>query len=219
MPESINRTERAALLLEALYRYYPDVTTTLDFADDPWRLMVGAILAAQATDKRVNMITPALFDRFRTIEDFAQSEPEDVEPYIRSVGIYRNKARSIVRAARWLIAEEDSQVPDDIDRLLRVPGVGRKIANLVLSDYFGQPAVVVDTHCKRISGLMGLTAHTDPAKIELDLQAVLPRESWTDWGHLLVTLGREICIARRPDCPHCPCQPYCLYGSGLGSET
>ena len=219
MPSSISRSERATRLLEALYEYCPDVSTTLDFADDPWRLLVGGILAAQATDKRVNMITPALFERFPSVADFARVEPEDVEPYIKSVGIYRNKARSIVRAARWLMSEEDGQVPDDIDRLLRVPGVGRKIANLVLSDYFGQPAVVVDTHCKRISRLMGLTDSEDPARIERDLQEVLPRESWTDWGHMMVTLGREICIARRPDCEHCPCQPHCRYGSGEELEA
>ncbi|MDD4368653.1 MAG: endonuclease III [Oscillospiraceae bacterium] len=211
-PQTANRPLRAAWLLADLRAYYPQVDCTLDFREDPWRLLVGAILAAQCTDARVNLVTPELFKRFPEPRDFAAALPRDIEPYIRSCGLYHNKARNIQAAAAWLQQHHRGRVPDSMPALLAIPGVGRKIACLILGDSYGRPAVVVDTHCARISQRMGLTDSSRPPVIERDLMNCLPQEAWIDWGHLLVTLGRDICVARRPDCPRCPCRTHCRTG-------
>lgn len=210
-----DRVTQAREIIERLSDYYSDTDTTLNYSDNPWRLLVGAILAAQCTDARVNMVTPALFDKYPEIADFAAATAEEIEPQIKSCGLFRNKAKSIQGAAAHLLAVHDGRVPDSEEELLAIPGVGRKIANLILGDSFGKQAVVVDTHCARISGLMGLTASKQPLRIEKDLMLVLPEDNWTDWGHLMVTLGRDICIARRPQCARCPVRDLCDYGSGL----
>lgn len=209
----IDRESQAREIVERLNDYYSDTDTTLNYADNPWRLLVGAILAAQCTDARVNMVTPALFSRYPTIADFAKATALEIEPYIKSCGLFRNKAKNIQAAAVHLQAKHDSIVPETESELLAIPGVGRKIANLILGDSFGQQAVVVDTHCARISNLMGLTSSKQVLRIEKDLMAVLPKENWTNWGHLMVTLGRDICIARRPQCGRCPVRDLCDYGS------
>ncbi len=211
----IDKKTRARGIISRLNDYYSDTDTTLNYADNPWRLLVGAILAAQCTDARVNMVTPALFERYPTIADFAVATAEEIEPYIKSCGLFRNKAKSIQAAAVHLYEKHNSIVPDSEKELLAIPGVGRKIANLILGDSFGRQAVVVDTHCARISNLMGLTSSSKPPRIEKDLMAVLPEEHWTNWGHLMVTLGRDICIARRPQCGRCPVRELCEYGSSL----
>lgn len=203
--------ERAAAIVAALEQRYPDALCTLDYRS-AHELLVGAILAAQCTDYRVNLITPALFERYPTPQAFAESERSELENMIRSCGLFRNKAKAIQAACAALVRDHDSQMPDTREGLTRLPGVGRKIANLILGDWFGRQAVVVDTHCARISRLLGLTDQTDPVAIERDLVAVLPPDKHTAYGHLIVAHGREICIARRPDCHSCPLKPLCRHG-------
>ncbi len=205
---------RARRLLATLQDIYPEAVCTLDYDADPWRLLVGGILAAQCTDARVNLITPALNERYPDVAAFAAAPESDLEPLIRSCGMYRTKSRHIVAAARHLLREHGGEVPRTLEELIAVPGVGRKIANLILGDAFGLQAVVVDTHCARVSRRMGLTGSEQPARIERDLMAVLPEDSWTRWGHLVVAHGRELCTARRAFCEDCPCRPDCLHGSG-----
>lgn len=210
--KTVDRAKQAEQILAGLRAYYGPVECTLDFIEDPWRLMVGAILAAQCTDERVNKVTPALFERYPTVYDMAEASPELIEPYIKTCGLFRNKAKGIYGSAVRIVRDYGGEVPHDRESMLKLPGVGRKIANLLIGDAFGGQAIVVDTHCGRISRLMGLTAQTDPVKIEKDLVQYVPEDSWSDWGHLLVTHGREICIARRPNCPVCPVRELCDHG-------
>ncbi|MBP1757373.1 MAG: nth [Firmicutes bacterium] len=206
---SIN--EQAAAIVAELEHLYPNVACTLDFRT-PHELLVGAILAAQCTDIRVNQVTPVLFARFPTPADFATADRHEIEELIRSCGLFRNKAKAIQQSSQALVDTFNGQVPQTLQELTSLPGIGRKIANLILGDCFGQQAVVVDTHCARISKLLGLTDQSDPAAIEKDLAAVLPPDKQTAYGHLVVTHGREICIARRPQCNICPLKPLCRYG-------
>ena len=205
---------RAREIIHCLKDCYPDADCTLDYQGRPFRLLVGAILAAQCTDARVNMVTPALFARYPEVEDMAAASPEDLIPYIRSCGFFRNKARSLQGAAAYLMAEHGGEVPCTEAELLRIPGVGRKIANLLLGDIYGQQAVVVDTHCGRISRLLGFTKEQNPTAVERDLCKKVPQEYWTDWGHLLVEHGRACCRAGRPDCIHCALAPLCDHFQG-----
>lgn len=205
----------ASIVIERLTGIYGEPICTLDDRDDPWRLLVAAILAAQCTDERVNLITPALWQRFPEIEDFARALPVEIEPYIRSCGLFRNKAKNIHLAARFLIEEHEGVIPQTMEALLAVPGVGRKIANLLLGDSFGQQAIVVDTHCGRLARRIGLTEAEDPAKVEQDLMRVVPGNSWTDWGHLMVTHGRAVCKARSPECPTCVLSDVCKQGRAV----
>ncbi len=205
--------ERAEKILHTLHRQYPLADCTLDFMT-PWQLLVAAILSAQCTDVRVNIITASLFKRFETLEALAAAPVETIEDEIRSCGLFRGKARNISASCRMILQEHQGVVPSDREQLVRLPGVGRKIANLILGDCFGIPAIVVDTHCIRLSGLLGLTRHRDPLKVEHDLARVLPEDEWIAYGHLVVTHGREICVARRPQCDRCPLLPLCPFGSG-----
>lgn len=214
-----SRKQQAKAIVETLGNYYEDADTTLNYKDNPWRLLVGAILAAQCTDARVNKVTPALFERFPEIPDFAATTPEAIEPYIKSCGLFRNKAKSIRNAAVHILEQHNAVVPSTEAELLAVPGVGRKIANLLIGDAFGGQAVVVDTHCARITQLMGLSDSKNVTRIEKDLMALVPQDRWTDWGHLLVILGRDICIARRPQCQRCPVQDLCDYGRKQKEEA
>ena len=172
-------------------------------------------LAAQCTDERVNQITPALFARFPTLESLANADVAEVEEYIRSTGFFRAKARDIVAASRMLLDEYGGKVPGTMEELLRLPGVGRKTANLILGDIYHTPGVVVaDTHCIRISGRLGLTDGTkDPAKVETQLRAVLPPEESNNFCHRMVLHGRAVCMARKPDCQNCTLRPWCSYFS------
>lgn len=199
---------------ETLVSLYGDPECTLDGHEDPWHLMVGAILAAQCTDARVNRVTPALFAFYPHIGDIALAETSDIEGFIRSCGLFHMKARAIQGSARMLQERYDGVVPGRMDALLSLPGIGRKIANLVLGDGFGIPGVVVDTHCARISCRIGLTAAHGPAAIEKDLRKAFPPERWISLGHLMVTHGRNLCPAARPHCEKCPLTAFCCYAAG-----
>lgn len=203
--------QRAAEIVARLEAFYPDVHCTLDF-QNPHQLLVGAILAAQCTDARVNLITPALFARYPEPADYAAAERTELEELIRSCGLFRNKAKAIQAASQAIVDRFNGEMPATLEDLVSLPGVGRKIANLILGDWYGQQAVVVDTHCVRISKLLGLTLRDDPPGIEKDLVKVLPADKQTLYGHLMVTLGREICIARRPQCDRCPVKELCAHG-------
>lgn len=203
--------QRAAEIVARLETFYPDVHCTLDF-QNPHQLLVGAILAAQCTDARVNLITPALFARYPEPADYAAAERTELEELIRSCGLFRNKAKAIQAASQAIVDRFNGEMPATLEDLVSLPGVGRKIANLILGDWYGQQAVVVDTHCARISKLLGLTLRDDPPGIEKDLVKVLPADKQTLYGHLMVTLGREICIARRPQCDRCPVKELCAHG-------
>ncbi len=202
----------ARIVTERLVELYGEPETTLDDRDDPWRLLVAAILAAQCTDERVNQVTPALWARFPEMKDLAQALPSEIEPYIRSTGLFRNKAKNIHLAARYLLEHHDGEVPGTMEELIQVPGVGRKIANLLLGDIFGVQAIVVDTHCGRLSRRIGLTNEKDPAKVEADLMKVVPEDQWINWGHMMVTHGREVCLARTPRCESCVLADVCKEG-------
>jgi len=204
----MEQRDLAALTVKRLKEKYPDAECTLDYAQ-PWHLLVAAILSAQCTDARVNLITPAVFARYSDLASLAVAELTELEDLIRSCGLYRTKARNILASAQMLINDFNGDLPQSTEDLIRLPGVGRKIANLILGDCYGIPAIVVDTHCARISRLIGLTDSTDPLTVERDLVQVLPAQDWIAYGHLMVNHGREICIARRPDCQNCPLNDIC----------
>ena len=197
-------------ILAALEREYPMADCTLT-ERDAWRLLVQVRLAAQCTDARVNLVTPALFARFPTVQAMAQADVGEVEEYIKSCGFYHGKARDLVWQAQRLCEVYGGAVPDNMDDLLTLPGVGRKSANLILGDVFGQPgAVVVDTHCIRLSNRLGLVdGEKDPPKIERQLRAVLPPEKSSDFCHRIVLHGRAVCTARKPDCAVCCLKTVC----------
>lgn len=205
-------------IIAELKKLYPDGICSLDYPK-PYELLFSVRLAAQCTDERVNMVTPALFARFPTLESLAEADIGELETYIHSTGFFRAKARDIVGAARMMLDEYGGKVPDNMDDLLKLPGVGRKTANLILGDVYHQPGVVVaDTNCIRISGKLGLTDGTkDPAKVETQLREVLPPEESNDFCHRLVLHGRAVCMARRPDCQNCTLRPWCdFFQKGVG---
>lgn len=199
-------------IVEALKALYPDSICSLEYKKD-YELLFSVRLAAQCTDERVNKVTPALYARFPTLEALAEADIAEVEQYIHSTGFFRAKARDIVLASQMLLRDYGGRVPDTMEDLLRLPGVGRKTANLILGDVYHTPGVVVaDTHCIRISGLLGLTDGTkDPGKVEQQLRAILPPEESNDFCHRLVLHGRAVCIARRPQCQNCTLRPWCDY--------
>ena len=198
----------AVKAVESLKAEYPDALCSLDY-DDPLQLLIATRLAAQCTDARVNQVTPALFDRFPTLEAFCQGTEEEVGELIHSCGFFRAKARDILGACRRIRDQFGGQVPDNMEDLLSLPGVGRKTANLLLGDVFHKPAVVTDTHCIRISGRLGLTASKAPEKVEKDLRALLPPEESNDFCHRLVLHGRAVCIARKARCESCRMAAFC----------
>jgi endonuclease-3 len=203
------RPRPAVLLLDVLRTTYPDAHCELDHKG-AFQLLIATILSAQCTDVRVNMVTPALFKKYPDAKTLAAAKQEDVEELIRSTGFFRNKAKNLIAAAKALVREHDSEVPQDLDHLTHLPGVGRKTANVVLGNAYGiEAGVVVDTHVARLSKRLGLTKHTDPVKIEKDLMKVIPREAWTLWSHLLIWHGRRRCSARKPDCPNCELRTLC----------
>ena len=197
-------------IVRRLEEEYPLAECTLDFKKD-YELLFSVRLAAQCTDARVNMITPALFERFPTLQSFADAEPEDVEPYVRSCGFYRAKARDIVASARMLVDNYGGRVPDTMEELLKLPGVGRKTANLILGDVYNVPgSTVVDTHCIRISNRLGLVDDIkDPVRIETELRKQLPPEKSSDFCHRIVLHGRAVCTARKPECSACCLKTVC----------
>lgn len=207
--------EDVQAIVEALKADYPDSICSLNYPK-PYELLFSVRLAAQCTDERVNQVTPALFGRYPTLEALAEADVAEVEQYIHSTGFFRAKARDIVAASRMLLEEFGGRVPDNMDDLLRLPGVGRKTANLILGDVYHTPGVVVaDTHCIRISGKLGLTDGTkDPAKVEAQLRPILPPEESNDFCHRLVLHGRAVCMARKPDCANCSLRPWCDFFNG-----
>ena len=199
-------------IVRRLEEEYPLAECTLDYKKD-YELLFSVRLAAQCTDARVNMITPALFERFPTLQSFADAEPGDVEPYVRSCGFYRAKARDIVASARMLVESYGGRVPDTMEELLKLPGVGRKTANLILGDVYNVPgSTVVDTHCIRISNRLGLVdGLKDPVRIETELRKQLPPEKSSDFCHRIVLHGRAVCTARKPACEDCTLRRVCQF--------
>ncbi len=201
--------EKVRAILDILRERYPDALCALHYEKD-YELMIAVRLSAQCTDARVNLVTPVLFAAYPTLEAMADAPIAEVEAIIRSCGFYRQKARDIVTACQMLLHEYDARVPDTMQQLLRLPGVGRKTANLLLGDLYGQPgSVVCDTHCIRICARLGLSSGTDPEKTEHQLRAILPPAESGNFCHRLVLFGREICTARAPQCAQCPLAAYC----------
>jgi endonuclease-3 len=204
--------QRVAEILKRLDQLYPDVTCALTHKS-AWELLVATILSAQSTDVNVNRVTPELFRKYPTVEDFAALTPEQLEPDVRSTGFFRNKSKSVVGAATKIVSEFGGRVPDDMEKLLTLPGVARKTANVVLGSWFHKAdGVVVDTHVTRISRRLELTKNTDASKIEQDLMKVIPREKWILFAHQLIWHGRKLCIARRPKCVDCALENICHAG-------
>jgi len=200
---------RAKRIVARLERAYPDATCALVHRN-PLELLVATILSAQCTDARVNMVTPALFRKYRAAGDYAAADPRVFEQEIKSTGFFRNKTKSILAMAHALVERHHGKVPDTMEKLTKLPGVGRKTANVVLGTAFGKnEGVVVDTHVHRISRLLKLTKQDDPVKIEQDLMALVPRDKWTWFGHTLILHGRRVCIARRPKCEECVINELC----------
>ena len=200
---------KAKAIIEILKQQYPDALCALQYEKD-YELMIAVRLSAQCTDARVNLVTPALFGAYPTLEAMANAEVADVERYIHSCGFYRQKAKDIVLACQMLIEKYNSKVPDTMEELLKLPGVGRKTANLLLGDIYGAPgSVVCDTHCIRICGRLGLSRGKEPEKVERQLRAILPPEESSDFCHRIVLFGRDICTARKPDCARCPLAHLC----------
>lgn len=199
---------RAEEIVYRLERVYPDAQCSLEY-EKPYELLISVRLSAQCTDARVNIVTKDLFRAFPTLESFANAELSDVEEIVRPCGLFHTKAKSIIELSQKLINDFGGKVPDNMDDLLSLPGIGRKTANLILGDIYKQPAVVTDTHCIRICGRLGLSEGTDPAKVEKQLREVLPMDRASDFCHRLVHFGRDTCSARSPKCGDCPLGDIC----------
>ena len=201
-------------ILQELERLYPDAKPALHF-DNPYQLLVAVILSAQCTDVKVNMVTPALFAAYPDAQALSQAEPEQIEPYIRTCGLYHNKAKNLVLMARALVRDHGGEVPADHAALEALPGVGRKTANVVMSCAFGADAIAVDTHVFRVSNRLGLADANDVLKTEQQLMQHIPREKWSLAHHWIIFHGRRVCAARKPACERCTLRPYCLSYTGV----
>ena len=200
-------------ILAELERLYPDARPALHF-DNPYQLLVAVMLSAQCTDVKVNLVTPALFAAYPDAHALAAAQPEQIEPYIKTCGLYHNKARNLVMTARALVEQYGGEVPADHDRLTQLPGVGRKTANVVMSCAFGADAIAVDTHVFRVSNRLGLADAGDVLKTEQQLMQAIPREKWSHAHHWIIFHGRRVCAARKPDCAHCTLSAWCEYACG-----
>ena len=198
-------------ILQILGSTYPDVKTALRH-QNPLEMLIATILSAQCTDVRVNEVTKTLFKKLRTAQDYADIPLAELEEMIRPTGFFRNKAKSIKGCCRGLVEKHGGKVPDNMEALTQLPGIGRKTANVVLGSAFGIPGIVVDTHVKRVSQRIGLTKEKDPVKIEFELMALIPKKDWIDFSHELIWHGRRLCPARKPKCPQCPLREWCDYG-------
>lgn len=204
----MTQKEIALNAVQALKTEYPDAICSL-VADNPLQLLIATRLSAQCTDARVNLVTPALFEKYPTINDFAGADVKDIEKIIHSCGFFRQKAKDIIGLSQMILSDFDGKVPDNIDELTKLPGVGRKTANLIVGDVYGKPAVVADTHLIRISNRLGLVDTKDPYKVEIKLKKLLPPEESNDFCHRAVLHGRAVCDSRKPKCENCIMNPFC----------
>lgn len=204
-----SRRKKAKEVVKRLSKAYPNPKTALNFSK-PHELLIATILSAQATDKLVNTVTPALFEKYKTVEDFANAPVEDIDDMVRRVNFHLSKSKNIKAACQIIVDKHDGNVPDTMEELDALPGVARKTANVVLGNVFHKAeGIVVDTHVMRLSRKLELTNHTDPVKIELDLMKIVPKEKWIDFAHLLILFGREYCPARPHKCDNCPLKDLC----------
>lgn len=204
----MTKKERTFKAIEVLKEMYPEAICSLN-ASNPFELLVAVRLSAQCTDARVNLVTPALFEKYKTLDDYCNARLEDVENIIKSCGFYKSKASSIIGMAQAVRDKFGGVVPDNIEDLITLPGVGRKTANLIVGDVYGKESIVVDTHMIRISNRMGLVNVKDPHKIEIALKKIVPSNEGADFCHRIVLFGRDICSARKPKCDECPMNDYC----------
>jgi endonuclease-3 len=203
--------DKIAFILPLLEQYYPQAHCTLDFSN-PLELLVATVLSAQCTDVRVNQVTPAIFKQYKTAAAYAGAPLSELENAFHTTGFFRQKAKSIQQICQVLEEKFGGRVPNSLDDLVKLPGIGRKTANVILGNAFGIPGITVDTHVGRVAARLGLTRQKDPVKIEFDLMALVPQEQWTRFSHQMIGHGREICQAKKPRCPDCPLLPYCDYG-------
>jgi endonuclease-3 len=216
MPEpTVEQRRNARVILNRLKKQYPEISTALQYTE-PWQLLVATVMSAQTTDANVNKVTPTLFERWPTPEDLAAAKPEDVEEVIFSTGFYKQKTKSIIALSADLADAYDGVVPDDLAELVKLRGVGRKTASVVLAEAFGVPAIAVDTHVKRVAFRLGLTANTDPTKIEFDLRALYPEKDWEAVSMRFIQFGRDVCHAKKPECGGCPLRDRCRYPDKTG---
>lgn len=208
----MKKKELAEKVIAILEEVYPDALCSLVYTK-PHELMIAGRLSAQCTDARVNIVTKELFEKYRSIEDFAEAELEDIERIIKPCGLYKTKAKSVIEMCRQIRDEHDGKIPDTLEELTKLSGIGRKTANLIMGDVHHKPAVVTDTHCIRICGRLGLTKNKEPAKVEADLRKILPPEKSSDFCHRLVLFGREYCKARGERCKECPCSEICSHNT------
>ncbi len=211
---ALTDTRRLARMLRTLRATAPAMKVELDHGT-PWELLVATILSAQCTDQRVNQVTPALFRRYRRPQDYVEADPAELEALIRPTGFFKTKAKHLIHCAKSVVETFDGQVPDTMEALTGLPGVGRKTANVLLGNAFDKPAIVVDTHVKRVAGRLHLTRHTDPDKVELDLQRLLPTKDWTEGSQRLLLHGRYVCLARAPKCGSCALYTDCHWEGRL----
>jgi len=205
----LSTMKKVLKIIDSLSKEYPTAVITLNY-QTPLQLLVAAVLSAQSTDEKVNQITPALFERYRTCEDFAAADPEELHDYIKSIGLYRNKAKFIKNACQKIVTEYNGKVPDTMEELITLPGIARKTANVVLSNAFGTlEGIIVDTHVKRLSQRLGLTKEKTPVKIEQDLMSMVPRKEWLHFANLLLYHGRAVCHAQNPECTMCVIRELC----------
>ncbi|MGF7141994.1 endonuclease-3 [Anaerotaenia torta] len=219
--QRISRKERERVdrIISALNREYTTEYKVFLNHDNPWQLLIATILSAQCTDARVNIVTKDLYQKYTSLQDFADADQEELEKDIHSTGFYKNKAKNIIACAKELIEKYNGEVPGDMDALTSLAGVGRKTANVIRGNIFHEPSIVVDTHVKRISGRLGFTKEEDPVKIEFDLMKLLPREQWIAYNLQIITLGRTICTARNPRCEECFLKEECPYYSKASGLT
>ena len=203
--------EKIGPILALLDRHYPEAHVTLDFTN-PLEMLVATVLSAQCTDVRVNQVTPALFAKYHSAADYARAPLAELEEMIRPTGFFHNKAKSIKGLCQKLVESYNGEVPASLEELVKLPGIGRKTANVVLGNAFNIPGIFVDTHLGRVSQRLGLTQQKDPVKIEFDLMPLVPKEHWVKFSHQMIQHGRQICHARNPQCPICPLLPYCDFG-------
>jgi len=208
----MNKKEKALQIINVFDKLYPEAYCSLEYKN-PLELLLSTQMAAQCTDARVNIVAKNLYCKYKTAQDFANADIIELQEDIRSTGFYRNKAKNIIACCKLLVEKYNGKVPGTMEELLELPGVGRKTANLVLYEIYGVQGIIVDTHAKRLSNRIGLTKNDDPEKIEYDLQKIVPKSSWAEFCHKLVSHGREVCKARKPECESCEIRQFCLYYS------